>query len=198
MREMISMVVVLTVLSAFSGGMLAGVKMGTKTRIENQVLKFQKAPAIKAILKNVSNNPLKDRFTIKSKGQKIIFFVGKQNGKPQDIAFETHGKGRDGSIGLMVAININSDKIVGVRVTTSTETPGIGSRANGDSPFVAQFTGKPLTTTIFKVKTDGGAIDAMSGATITSRGVCLAATQAKDIYMRLKPEIQKKIATMVN
>ncbi len=43
MREMISMVVVLTVLSAFSGGMLAAVRTGTQDKIENQVLKFQKA-----------------------------------------------------------------------------------------------------------------------------------------------------------
>ncbi len=197
MREMISMVVVLTVLSAFSGGMLAGVRMGTKDRIENQVLKYQKAPAIKAILKNVSNDPLKDRFKIKDKDQEITFFVGKQNGKPNEIAFETHGKGHEGPIGVMVGINIDTNRIVGVRVTTSTETPGLGSRANGDSPFAAQFAGKPLST-IFKVKTDGGAIDAMSGATVTSRGVCLAATQAKNIYLRLKPEIKKRIAKMVN
>lgn len=197
MREMISMVVVLTVLSAFSGGMLAGVKMGTKTRIENQVLKFQKAPAIKAILPDVSNDPLKDRFNIKDKDQEITFFVGKKDGKPQDVAFETHGKGHEGPIGLMVAINLNSDKIVGVRVTTSTETPGMGSRANGNSSFVAQFAGMPITN-IFKVKANGGAIDAMSGATVTSTGVCLAATQAKDIFLRLKPEIQKNIAKMVN
>ncbi len=197
MREMISMVVVLTVLSAFSGGMLAGVRMGTKDRIENQVLKYQKAPAIKAILKDVSNNPLKDRFKIKDKDQEITFFVGKQDGKPNEIAFETHGKGHEGPIGVMVGINIDTNKIVGVRVTTSTETPGLGSRANGNSSFAAQFAGKPLST-VFKVKTDGGAIDAMSGATVTSRGVCLATAQAKDIYMRLKPEIKKKISKMVN
>ncbi len=195
MREMISMVVVLTVLSAVSGGMLAGVKMGTKTRIENQVLKFQKAPAIKAILKDVTNDPLKDRFKIKDKDQEVTFFLGKHDGKPEDIAFETHGKGHEGPIGLMVAIDINSDKIVGVRVTTTTETPGMGTRANGDSPFAAQFAGKPLTT-VFKVKTDGGDIDAISGATVTSQGICVAATQAKEIYMRLKPEIKKKIAKM--
>ncbi len=197
MREMISMVVVLTVLSAFSGGMLAGVRTATKGRIENQVLKFQKAPAIKAILKNVTNDPLKDRFKIKDKDKELTFFVGKHDGKPEAIAFEAHGKGHEGPIGVMVAININSDTIVGVHVTTSTETPGMGSRANGDSPFVAQFAGKPLST-VFKVKTEGGAIDAMSGATVTSIGVCLAATQAKNIYMRLKPEIMKKIAKMVN
>ena len=77
MREMISMVVVLTILSAFSGGLLATVRSNTQDRIENQVLKFEKAPAIKAILSEVSNDPLQDRFKLTSDGDEITFFVGK-------------------------------------------------------------------------------------------------------------------------
>ena len=39
----------------------------------------------------------------------------------------------------------------------------------------------------------GGVIDAMSGATVTSKGVSLAALQAKEIYQKLKPEIVKQM-----
>jgi electron transport complex protein RnfG len=41
----------------------------------------------------------------------------------------------------------------------------------------------------FKVKADGGQIDALSGATITSRGVCAGVTNSQSFYQRLKPQI---------
>ena len=197
MREMISMVVVLTILSAFSGGMLAAVRTGTKDKIENQVLKFQKAPAIKKILSDVSNDPLQDRFTLKNNETDLTFFVGKYDGTPKAVTFETSGKGFGGDVGLMVGINIESDEIIGVSVTTHSETPGIGARAKDNPDFVSQFAGMGLDKT-FAVKNDGGDIDAMSGATITSKGVCVAAAAAKEIYQRLKPEILKQTEQMAN
>jgi len=194
---MISMVVILTVLSAFSGGLLATVRSKTEVRIENQVLKFEKAPAIKAILSDVSNDPLTDRFKLTSDGQETTFFVGKKDGTAQSIAFEAKGKGFAGEIGLMVGIDINNDTLIGVRVMTHSETPGVGSRAKDDPKFVSQFAGKPLDKP-FAVKSDNGNIDAMSGATITSKGVCLAATTAQALYAKLKPEINKQIKNLAN
>lgn len=197
MREMLSMIVVLTVLSAFSGGLLATVRGSTKDKIETQILKFQKAPAIKSILSDVSNDPLQDRFKINDHDQEITFFIGKIDGKPQAVTFETQGMGFDGNIGLMVGIDINTDKIIGVRVTTHTETPGVGSRAKDDPSFVSQFSGLSITQNL-SVKDDGGEITAMSGATFTSKGVCSAAHQAQDIFNRLKPEIMTQIENMAN
>jgi len=197
MREIISMVVVLTVLSAFSGGMLAAVRTGTQDRIENQILKFQKAPAIKQILSDVTNNPLQDRFKLMNNEEEMTFFVGKYDGAPKAVTFETKGKGFSGDIGLMVGINIESDEIINVVVTTHSETPGLGSRAKDDPKFVSQFAALPMDSNL-ATKEGGGEIDAMSGATITSVGVCLAAQKAQEIYTRLKPEIQKQTQMMAN
>jgi len=57
---------------------------------------------------------------------------------------------------------------------------------------VAQFTGKPMIET-FKVKADGGKVDALSGATVTSRGVASGLTDAALIYKRLKPQLVEKL-----
>ena len=197
MREMISMVVVLTVLSAFSGGMLAAVRTGTQDKIENQILKFQKAPAIKQILNDVTNDPLQDRFKLMDNEEEVTFFVGKYDGAPKAVTFETKGKGFGGDIGLMVGINLESDEIINVVVTTHSETPGLGSRAKDDPKFVSQFAGKTMENNL-ATKKGGGEIDAMSGATITSTGVCLAAQKAQEMYTRLKPEIQKQTQQMAN
>ncbi|HKK90743.1 MAG TPA: RnfABCDGE type electron transport complex subunit G [Desulfobacteraceae bacterium] len=197
MREMISMVVVLTVLSAFAGGLLAAVKSGTEKRIENQILKFQKAPAIRQILSDVANDPMKDRFKIQDKDQSITFFVGKQENSTA-VAFETKGKGYGGDIGLMVGIDLGSDEVVGMRVTTHAETPGLGSRAKDDTSFVSQFAGLSIKEAVFAVKNNGGDINAMSGATVTSKGLCVAASRAQELYLELKPEINQQIKQLAN
>lgn len=192
MREMIKMVVVLTVLSCFSGGLLAAVRNGTKDRIELQQLTFVKGPAIKSILEGASNDPIVDRFKIEYEGSDISFFVGVFDGEPTRIAFESSGKGFGGDLGLMVGVDVKEDKIIGVGVTTHSETPGVGSRAKSDPTFTNQFKGMNMIET-FQVKTDGGQVDAITGATITSRGVAFGVTQAGVLYKNLKPQIEAKL-----
>ncbi|MBU0987423.1 MAG: RnfABCDGE type electron transport complex subunit G [Proteobacteria bacterium] len=192
MREMIKMVVVLTVLSAFSGGLLAGLRSSTAAQIENQKLQFVKGPAIKEILEGASNDPIADRFKIKDGKTEISFFVGKFDGKASTVAFESFGKGFGGDIGLMVGVNLADDAIIGVGVTTHSETPGLGARAKEDAKFTSQFKGLSMAVPI-KVTTDGGKVNALSGATITSRAVCAAASDAGKTYQQLKPQIAEKL-----
>jgi len=192
MREMISMIVVLTVLTAFSGGLLATIQSGTAVQIENQVLKFQKAPAIEEIFPEATNDPLAERFNIPTDEGDLQIFPGIFKDGSKAIAFETKGVGFGGPIGLMVGINLETDQIIQVRVTTHAETPGIGTRAKTDLSFVEQFADKGLDAN-FALKDDNGEIDAMSGATVTSKGVSMAALAAKELYQKLKPEIIKQI-----
>ncbi|MBW1842421.1 MAG: RnfABCDGE type electron transport complex subunit G [Deltaproteobacteria bacterium] len=192
MRELIKMFVVLTILSASAGGLLAGLRNGTKDLIESQELEFVKGPAIKGILDGASNDPIADRFKITDGETERNFFVGKFDGKANAVAFESSGKGFGGELGLMVGVNIEDDKIIGVSVTTHSETPGLGATAKDDPAFVSQFKGAAMTDP-FKVTTDGGKINAMSGATITSRGVCAGVTGSGDIYKKLKPQISEKL-----
>jgi electron transport complex protein RnfG len=192
MREMLSMILVLTVLTAVSGGLLAVVKAKTEPQIEEQVLKFQKAPAIKAIFADATNDPIKERFNAKAEGLELQIFPSTLADGVKAVAFEAKGTGFGGPIGLMVGVNIDTDEIIAVRVTTHSETPGIGSRAKEDLSFVGQFAGMSMASN-FGTKNQGGDIDAMSGATVTSVGVSQAAVAAQDIYKKLKPEIVKQM-----
>lgn len=193
MREMIKMVIVLTILATFSGSLLAAIHSKTKDRITNQILKFVKGPAIRKIFKEASNDPIVDRFDIKDGDETRSFFVGVFEGEPRAVAFETFGKGGyGGEVGLMVGIDVKEDKVVGVGVTTHAETPGMGAKAETDPSFVAQFEDLSLEDP-FKVTQDGGTINAISGATLTSRAVSLAATEASGIYQKLKPQIEEKL-----
>lgn len=193
MREMISMIVVLTVLTVVSGGLLAAVQSGTEVQIENQILKFQKAPAIESIFPDAANNPLEERFTVKTEDFELQLFPTTLSDGSKAVAFETKGTGFGGPVGLMVAINLDSDKVVDVRMTTHAETPGIGTKPKEDLSFVSQFTDLPVMDTNFNLKGSGGVIDAISGATVTSTALCTAAVKAKEIYQKLKPEIMKQM-----
>ena len=193
MREMISMIVVLTTLTVVSGGLLAAVESGTKEQIEIQVLKFQIAPAIESIFPDVANDPIADRFTVKTEEMKLQVFPTKLADGSQAVAFETKGTGFGGPVGLMVAVNTDSDKVIDVRMTTHAETPGIGSKPKEDLSFVSQFTGLSIMNTDFNLKGSGGVIDAISGATVTSNALCTAAVEAKEVYQKLKPEIIKQM-----
>ena len=192
MRDMIRLFIVITIFSSVSGGLLALVRSATEEKIEYQQLKFVKGPTIKQILEGCSNDPLVDRFKLVDREKERSFFVGAFGGNRNTIAFETFGKGFGGEIGVIVAVNVENDKIVGVGVTTHSETPGVGSRVKSDTAFISQFKGVPIQDP-FKPKSDGGQIDAVSGATISSRGVCGAVVHSAEVYGRLKAEIVQKM-----
>jgi electron transport complex protein RnfG len=195
MREMVKLFVVVTLFGAISGGLLAGVRAGTQERIEYQQIKFVKGPAVLQIMKGCTNDPLTTRFKIKDGNEERTFFVGVFDGKPNTVAFEASGKGYGGSLDIVVAVNVDKDEIVGVGVTTHRETPGVGSRVQSDPKFTTQFKGQPMKEP-FKVKSEGGKIDAVSGATVSSRGVTGAVAASGEIYSRLKSNILEKMKSI--
>ena len=192
MREMLKLLLAVAIFSSFSGGLLAAVRNGTQERIEYQKLKFVKGPTILQILEGCSNDPLVDRFKIKDGDIEREFYVGEFDGQRNIVAFETFGKGFGGDIGVIMAVNLENDEIVGIGVTTHSETPGVGSRAKTERGFSSQFEGLSLKDS-FKVKADGGEIDAISGATVSSRGVCGAVDDSSSLYNRLKARIMEKL-----
>ncbi len=194
MRDMLKLFLAVTIFSAISGGLLSLVRSSTQARIEYQQLKFVKGPTLKEIMKGCQNDPIVDRFKLKYGKTHKTIFVGIFNGKPKAIALEAFGKGFGGEIGVIVGIDVDSNKIIGIGVTTHHETPGVGSRTKTDPSFRAQFKGLSVMQ-VFKVKADGGQIDAVTGATISSRGVCQAVNNAIAIYKKLRPEILKKLKT---
>ena len=88
------------------------------------------------------------------------------------------GEGYGGDIVLMVGFKKDKKTVISYKVLQASETPGLGMKLNTPE-FQTQFGGKDATT--LKVKKDGGEIEAITAATITSRAVCraIAAAAAK-------------------
>jgi electron transport complex protein RnfG len=64
----------------------------------------------------------------------------------------------------------------------------MGAKAKSDPSFVSQFKELPIDQPI-RVTADGGSINAISGATITSRAVATAAAEAGELYNKMKDQI---------
>ena len=84
--------------------------------------------------------------------------------------------GYGGEIVLMVGFKKDKKTVISYRVLSASETPGLGMKLK-DPEWSAQFGGRDGTA--LKVKKDGGEIDAITSATITSRAVCEAIADAQ-------------------
>jgi len=83
--------------------------------------------------------------------------------------------GYNGDIDLLIALTLKSltqdREIISVRVTHHEETPGIGDKIETNvSSWIHQFSGKSALDTDWTLFPKGD-VDAISGATITSRAV---------------------------
>ena len=97
------------------------------------------------------------------------------------VAIKTKSsKGYSGDIWLMVGLD-TTGTIRNIVVIEHKETPGLGSKMTGEK-FLRQFLDVNPTTTDLRVKKDGGTIDAISGATISSRAFSEAVKLASDSY----------------
>lgn len=86
-------------------------------------------------------------------------------------------KGYGGAIELLVAVGQDLN-VITYKIITSKETPGLGDNA-AKEPFASQFIGKSLEhLTVTKDASDTEDIQAISGATITSKAVTLGVKNA--------------------
>lgn len=90
------------------------------------------------------------------------------------VVVVTEVSGYGGTIEVMTGI-WSSGRVSGVTVLSMSETPGMGEKTK-ENDFLNQFVG--TNDPNLAVKKDGGSIDAVSGATISSRAVTSAVNSA--------------------
>jgi len=171
---LINMVVALLVITAVSGGVLGLVYGMTKDAIAEVDMKKNQA-AIQAVL------PLEGEITYKAdtlKTEDGIFpcnLAFDANGNFQGAAVKTSEGGFGGKIDMMVGF-LADGTIKGTSVLSHAETPGLGANMTGK--FKDQFVDKNPANFKLIVKKDGGDVDAITAATITSRAFSKAVDKA--------------------
>ena len=93
-------------------------------------------------------------------------------------AVEVTPGGFDNTITMMVGVGFEGE-VLGIDIISHTETAGMGAIADAETPagraFRSQFAGAVDSVSVAK---DGGTIDSITGATITSRAICAGVNAA--------------------
>lgn len=109
-------------------------------------------------------------------------YIAKMNGSAVGyVVTTTDGDGYGGNIQLSVGI-MNGGTVNGVSILSISETAGLGMNAKEPS-FLNQYAGKEAG--VFYVTKDGGSgdpVDAITGATITTRAVTAGVNTALSYY----------------
>ena len=132
------------------------------------------------------NNPLHSTLVIPdAEGNDVKVYRATKAGKITGLAYEIRGSGYAGAIRLMMGVDA-SGSILGVRVLSHKETPGLGDKIEvKKGNWILRFTGLSLDTPPaerWKVKKDGGDFDSFAGATITPRGVVAAVHRGLEFF----------------
>ena len=176
----------LTLISMVMSAALTFVYLKTKGPIE-LASRQKEINAIKQVSPDFDNDPIPEAMAVDGV---TIYPVKKQN-EPAGFAVKTFSdKGFSGHIELMAGFNIDGT-INNITILQHKETPGLGTKM-ADPKFLTQFLGKDPGSFKLKVKKDGGQVDAITAATISSRAFCDAMQRAYDACNKAADSLQTK------
>jgi len=189
------MVLALSLVSAIASTSLGIIYALTKDTI-SEARKLQKQNAIKTVLPDFDNDPLEKIDKRNVDGDTLYFYYAEQNGKWIGTAVETFtNKGFSGKFRLMVSFTPDGN-IHNLSILEHHETPGLGDKIekeksldkNTGKSWSSQFEGKNPGEFRLSVKKDGGDVDAITAATISSRAFCDAVQRAYNEYIMVIKE----------
>lgn len=126
-------------------------------------------------------------------GKEVLVYRARQSGHVNAMAYRVTGAGYGGSTIVLIMGLDSSGKILGVRVISHAETPGLGDKIDlSKSNWILSFNGRSLDNSAPKqwaVKKDGGVFDQFTGATITPRAVVRAVKGGLEFFAEHRSEL---------
>ena len=184
----INMTITLLITTAVAGislGFINDITKGPKAQAKLE----QKINALRSVLPEFNNNPVDEVIMIKTEKARdsVELYPAYMDSIPVGTAVVgSSEKGYSGLIKIMVGFNPDGS-INNIEVLEQKETPGLGTKMKEDK-FIRQFRGKHPTTFSLKVKKDKGDVDALTGATITTRAFNEATEMAYEVMMEQQSE----------
>jgi len=184
MKETIRLIATLTVICLVAGVLLALVDRLTSEPIA-KARREAKLVAIRNVLPPFDNEPDKDVVVIDDNWK---FFVGRKDGAFAGAAVESSTtKGYGGTIKVMIGVTADG-KLRGIEILEHKETPGLGAKI-ASRAFRSRFAGRDIAKANWAVKKDGGDIDHITAATISSRAVVEAVKAGLEVYQKNRERI---------
>jgi len=172
-----NMTLTLTAIALAASACLGFVYEFTRKPIELSILN-KKLEAIKEVVPEFTNNPNDEMYRLPTgEGDSLDIYPAKNDDIIVGYAISTYSKtGFNGNISLMAGFKPDGS-IFNITVLQHKETPGLGTKMTEPS-FKDQFNDKNPSEFLLKVKKDGGPVDAITAATISSRAFCDAIQRA--------------------
>ena len=195
MSEIVRMVVVLSLIAGFSAATLTMANHQLGGRIEKQTDFYVRGPALERLFGKPAQEVLGNKVVINVDDQDIPVFFSREDDEVSTLAVEATGKGGfGGDLKLMIGIDLGAGKQTGMEVVSHSETPGLGARIE-EITFRSQWQGISTDTSV-GLSRDGGGIDAISGATTTSRAAVKGTNEVLSLLRDHKDEILKAISDL--
>ena len=170
-----NMVVSLLCVTVLSGSCVGGMYLLTRSKIA-QAEQAKQQEAIKAVLPAFDRLEARQIETPDGNGTLTAYTAYAQD-VPVGTAIRTFTKkGFAGEIHLMAGL-LPDGTLYRVQVLQHAETPGLGSKMT-DPKFAGQLENRHPSAFKLRVRKDGGDVDAITAATISSRAYCDALERA--------------------
>jgi electron transport complex protein RnfG len=167
MKDMMKITLSLVVIF-IGAGLIMGVTYKFTSPIKFKAEKKEKEEALKEMAPTATD-PITPAGKWSIHSRNFEYYAATASGKPVAYISSTAGKGYSSFIQMLVSLDTDL-KISEVKVLSMNETPGLGDQVLEKS-FLDQFKGKPLSQIILIKGETKENIQAITGATISSRGV---------------------------
>ncbi|MDP2087842.1 MAG: RnfABCDGE type electron transport complex subunit G [Flavobacteriaceae bacterium] len=179
--NMVAAMLLITLIAGFSLGFVNELTLEpiAKSKLD------QKVNALKLVLPVFDNNPVAAMILLKVENVKDsveVYPAFLNDAFVGAAVIGTSEKGFSGLIKLMIGFKPDGT-IQNIAVLEQKETPGLGTKIK-DAAFINQYRDKNLAIFNAKVKKDGGEIDGLTGATITTRAFSEATQMAYDEFIK--------------
>ena len=185
-----NMLLSLTGICIIVSGILALVNQVTKAPIEEAQVKA-KVEAISAVTPKFDNNPFAEKIRVLPEGEtdSLTVYPAKMKGQLVGFAIESYTqRGFSGLISVMVGFDA-SGQLVDFSVLQHAESPGLGSlipewfHEKSETGGIRDMRGLDVKASApLSVSKDGGKVDAITAATISSRAFLDAVNRAWSVF----------------
>jgi electron transport complex protein RnfG len=182
-KNMLLTLFVVTLLASFA---LGGIYNLTK----GPIALAKKAAKEKAIKEVIPEFDELQSFNVLPEGgtDSVEFNIGLKAGEVVGTAVASYSNNGYDPTQIRIMVGILPNNTIGnTSVIQHKETPGLGTKMS-DPKFAGQFVGIDPATFNLKVKKDGGDVDAITAATITSRAFSEAVDMAYQTYLKVQEE----------
>lgn len=185
MNKIVKLTLILFLISAIVAGILGGVYIVTKDPIAENNAKVTREAYAAVMPEGVSIDPLQAvevGETVDKNGASInlVKYTLAEDGKTYVVEAETSGS--QGKVLTAIGVDAETGTCTGIAIVSSSETSGLGAEASKPY-FKDQLVGTDPSSCL--ITKEGGTVEAISGATITSKAVTRSVSAAIDFVASL-------------